>query len=236
MHLYPADANRQVFYTLGLRTDRTFTLDLMVSGAPVAGVNRSLDGKDPVSMDTLVAWFGQSIEYSLPPLPQNGQAARSGHWAVVLNRIYYGPPGTGKTYRLQTLLRDYTEEDAADNRYRFVTFHPSYAYEDFIEGIRPAPHGGAISYVVTSGVFKHLCDMARDRPDEEFLIDIDEINRGTDQPDRTGQARGHAQWPECNATLFTAGILGSRQCQHCRCHEHGRPLAYHAGHGVAPPF
>lgn len=54
-----------------------------------------------------------------------------------LNRIFYGPPGTGKTYELQRILdRDYTGNDGI-KRYRFVTFHQSYGYEEFVEGLRP---------------------------------------------------------------------------------------------------
>ncbi len=59
------------------------------------------------------------------------------------NKIYYGPPGTGKTYKLQQLLKsDYTNTDSDDTddegkRYEFVTFHQSYGYEEFVEGLRP---------------------------------------------------------------------------------------------------
>src|SRR5690606_13840057 len=64
--------------------------------------------------------------------------------AACINRIYYGPPGTGKTYTLTQLLeRSYgkpDQEKQGDNdaqRYSFVTFHQSYGYEEFVEGLRP---------------------------------------------------------------------------------------------------
>ena len=94
-----------------------------------------------------------------------------------LNLILYGPPGTGKTYRLMNdYLPDY-QEQAAD-RFEFITFHQSYAYEDFVEGIRPVTEKGVITYEVRPGVLKRLCERARRSPDKRFALFIDEINRG----------------------------------------------------------
>lgn len=65
-------------------------------------------------------------------------------------------------------------------RYDFVTFHQSYSYENFIEGIRPEyiAGTGGIDYSPKAGVFKTLCDEARIKPEKEYAIFIDEINRG----------------------------------------------------------
>ena len=61
----------------------------------------------------------------------------------------------------------------------FTTFHQSYSYEDFIEGIFPDLNkSGSISYTLKSGVFKSLCDYAENKPEENFVLIIDEINRG----------------------------------------------------------
>ena len=93
-----------------------------------------------------------------------------------LNLILYGPPGTGKTYRLtKDELPRYKDE--AGDRFEFVTFHQSYAYEDFVEGIRPVTENGAVTYEVRPGVLKRLCDRARRAPDMRFALFIDEINR-----------------------------------------------------------
>ena len=60
-----------------------------------------------------------------------------------------------------------------------VTFHPSYTYEDFIEGFRPvAGAGGQLELALTDGVFKDLCTAAAAAPKERFVLLIDEINRG----------------------------------------------------------
>ncbi|UIJ72370.1 McrB family protein [Aurantimonas sp. HBX-1] len=97
--------------------------------------------------------------------------------APPLNLILYGPPGTGKTYRLKN---DYLPryQDEAGDRFEFVTFHQSYAYEDFVEGIRPVTENGTVTYEVRPGVLKRLCDRARRAPDKRFALFIDEINRG----------------------------------------------------------
>ena len=90
-----------------------------------------------------------------------------------INRIYYGPPGTGKTYTLNGIKRKY------EGRYSFVTFHQSYGYEEFIEGLRPKnTETGEVVYEVRPGTFKRLCRRAQKEPDQRFAMLIDEINRG----------------------------------------------------------
>jgi 5-methylcytosine-specific restriction protein B len=70
----------------------------------------------------------------------------------------------------------------AVQRYSFVTFHQSYGYEEFVEGLRPVPEDGAesgdVRYEVRAGVFKDLCRKARLAPEQRFALVIDEINRG----------------------------------------------------------
>ncbi|HEK3301665.1 TPA: AAA family ATPase [Pseudomonas aeruginosa] len=73
-----------------------------------------------------------------------------------------------------------TTDEQLIRRYEFVTFHQSYSYEDFIEGIRPEPSadGQGVTYSVRPGVFKRLCERARLDPQHRYAIFIDEINRG----------------------------------------------------------
>ena len=60
-----------------------------------------------------------------------------------------------------------------------VTFHPSYTYEDFIEGFRPDAGGtGGLSLTLEDGVFKRVCRAAQANPGRPYLLLIDEINRG----------------------------------------------------------
>lgn len=56
----------------------------------------------------------------------------------------------------------------------FVTFHPAFTYEEFIQGLRPTATGG---FEIRDGVFKRLCDAAHQNPDQDFVLIIDEINR-----------------------------------------------------------
>ena len=57
-------------------------------------------------------------------------------------------------------------------------FHPSYGYEDFLEGYRPITVDGNVSFELRSGIFKKLCHEASSLPDRHFFLIIDEINRG----------------------------------------------------------
>lgn len=64
-------------------------------------------------------------------------------------------------------------------RYRVVTFHPSFSYEDFVRGIRPVAtaEDGVAQFRIVDGVFKKLCDEARANPGRRYALFIDEINR-----------------------------------------------------------
>lgn len=72
--------------------------------------------------------------------------------------------------------------DATVQRYSIVTFHQSYGYEEFVEGLRPVLNGDGetddVAYEIRAGVFKELCHKARQAPDLRFAMVIDEINRG----------------------------------------------------------
>ena len=97
-----------------------------------------------------------------------------------LNTILYGPPGTGKTFTLKSEYQRYFEGEP--KRYRFVTFHQSYGYEDFVEGIRPTLDAkevnGGLDYSLRSGVFRDICKAAEADPTRMYALFIDEINRG----------------------------------------------------------
>ena len=90
------------------------------------------------------------------------------------NLLLQGPPGTGKTFlarRLAWLLLGTPDE----SRIELVQFHPSYGYEDFMLGFRPAANGG---FALVPGVLPRLCERAAADPDRPYLLLIDEVNRG----------------------------------------------------------
>ena len=91
--------------------------------------------------------------------------------------IFQGPPGTGKTYVAQELaefLADYDED-----RVTLVQFHPSYAYEDFVQGYRPAKlDNGQPGFELRDGPLKKASERAEEDPDNMHFLIIDEINRG----------------------------------------------------------
>jgi len=121
-----------------------------------------------------------------------------GRIQAILNRkgqvILYGPPGTGKTYWAEQTARDLAALNIFDDLYaalsvdqqqritthyvKLCSFHPSYGYEDFLEGYRPELVNGQMTFVRRDGIFKRLCDVARTEPDRNFYLIIDEINRG----------------------------------------------------------
>ena len=83
---------------------------------------------------------------------------------------------------LITLLAELGNGPAADSktkRYELVTFHQSYGYEDFVEGIRPVSEaeGGDLQFRVKPGIFRRICKRAEEDPDHKYALFIDEINR-----------------------------------------------------------
>lgn len=117
------------------------------------------------------------------------------------NTIFYGPPGTGKTYKAKQILN---EIGAGEERSTFITFHQSYSYEEFVEGIKPVMQGdksgtSEVGYTISAGTFLSVCEKAatlagysnlaeaiidkasrksRFATAPRYYLVIDEINRG----------------------------------------------------------
>ena len=89
--------------------------------------------------------------------------------------IFQGPPGTGKTYVARRLAKCLA---GSADRVRLVQFHPSYAYEDFVQGFRPALQGGQPGFALRNGPLLDAAEHAREEPDAKHFLVIDEINRG----------------------------------------------------------
>lgn len=113
-----------------------------------------------------------------------------------VNAILYGPPGTGKTFNTkryavaacggtvtddaEVVNNQYTKL-MEEGRIKFVTFHQSYGYEEFIQGIAAEVNkDGQVKYTTKDGVFVRFCQVAakRENKDKNYVFIIDEINRG----------------------------------------------------------
>jgi 5-methylcytosine-specific restriction enzyme B len=90
------------------------------------------------------------------------------------NLVLQGPPGVGKTFFSKRVAYALMEE-ADDKRVQMVQFHQSYSYEDFVEGYRPTEAGG---FGIRTGRFMEFAERARNDPERDYVLIIDEINRG----------------------------------------------------------
>lgn len=90
------------------------------------------------------------------------------------NIILRGVPGVGKTYCIKTIIRKYFDSLVEDS-IEMIQFHQSYSYEEFIEGLRPQMNGG---FEIEKGLFYDISIRAKDNPDNDYFLIIDEINRG----------------------------------------------------------
>lgn len=117
--------------------------------------------------------------------------------------IFTGPPGTSKTWyaaKIATVLA------GSQDRVRFVQFHPSYQYEDFMEGYVPRKDGDG--FELKSKHFVQLCIEARKVPDHLYVLVIDELSRGD-----PGRVFGEAlTYVERSKRGLTFQLASGREC------------------------
>jgi 5-methylcytosine-specific restriction enzyme B len=91
--------------------------------------------------------------------------------------IFYGPPGTGKTFIAEQFATYFSGSKSA---VEIVQFHPSYSYEDFVEGIRPnlSDNGNANGFSKKPGILLKMTEECAKNPGQKYVLIIDEINRG----------------------------------------------------------
>ena len=120
----------------------------------------------------------ENVKYTVRSEPLIFRKSDDSKWTVDLDIINDAAP------EVRDLLDKSKRKEAygETKRYEFITFHQSYSYEEFVEGIRPFMGSEAaessISYQVEDGVFKRIAQRAANDPTNKYAIFIDEINRG----------------------------------------------------------
>jgi hypothetical protein len=155
------DAQSFVWLSFG----KTAKQELPLPG-PVAG-----SGSESIDIELVVKDLAKAVYW--PEARARKLVDLVQRWGQVL---FQGPPGTGKTFVAETLARLLSGDE--DSRLEVVQFHPSYAYEDFIEGIRPTlTEGSDLAYHLQKGVFLKLVDQAIEYAEAQYFLVVDELNR-----------------------------------------------------------
>ena len=112
------------------------------------------------------------------------------------NLILYGPPGTGKTYSVEKIIEAFeSERTGTDNYYqdiydegriRFITFHQSFSYEEFVEGLRPVvssdesqSEGEGLKYEVQPGILRQIANKAYASQLKEDFIETQQLSENS---------------------------------------------------------
>jgi hypothetical protein len=151
---------------------------------------QSVDGREAIRREIEKRWPSKLLSSAPKPAQpkysvqqfsdETGFSAETiNGWYRTLQRkkhvVFQGPPGTGKTFIAQRLAKLLTTETTGimDK----VQFHPAYAYEDFMQGIRPVLVGGSIAFELRDGRFLDFCKRAQEEQPAPCVLIIDEINR-----------------------------------------------------------
>ena len=144
-------------YVLDEVADLTPLLDpssmSLISGE--SSENKSLDDEDPV------------MQFVRTAIDSKGE----------LNFLFYGVPGTGKSWYAKRVASNLVDGDP--KRMKFLQFHPSASYDDFVEGFVPKlSDAGVVTYDIKPKHFVSFANTAKADPDNKYVMVIDEITRG----------------------------------------------------------
>ena len=120
----------------------------------------------------------KTVNYTQRQSPYNFDKTKDKKWELLETDLKEQAP---EIYDILDSVNNFKPNPNKEiKHYVFTTFHQSFSYEDFIEGIKPVMEEGkeAISYQIENGIFKDLCLKAQSDPENRYAIFIDEINRG----------------------------------------------------------
>ncbi len=179
---YTYDESHSYYHHIPIEWIRTEFLDVKNPTNANAAVSRI---KNKNSLQKYVTGMSKE-EFKKNPIIEN----------LELNKqiILYGPPGTSKTFNAKRVavemllekqvdvkdIADKFKELQLENKVDLVQFHPSYSYEDFVQGIKPyTDDKGTISYQVRDGIFKKICDQKYEDSKDLFanVLLYEEINK-----------------------------------------------------------
>ena len=168
--------------------DETFSVDWQIQDLPKEFRGcfcpwTTIGKFKPSKSDEIIKFIREYIEGSITMQKLQPQMkSKPTPLNIPLNQILYGPPGTGKTYntvikameiidpalieqyKAKTISYDDVKKEfdkTKDNhQIEFVTFHQSYSYEEFVEGIKPNLEKDSLSYYKPDGIFKKICKNA----------------------------------------------------------------------------
>ncbi len=123
----------------------------------------------------------QTVKYKERMEPYIFDKIENSYWVIYKDIVTQNAPQIIDIYN--EMKNTKPEVETSIKRYKFITFHQSYSYEEFVEGIRPklSEEDGTsadLEYEIKDGIFKEMVELAKNDPDNEYAIFIDEINRG----------------------------------------------------------
>jgi len=114
------------------------------------------------------------VQRRMPPFIFN--KTENSEWEILMDELNEQAP---EILELKNKIADFSKiSNIRIERFEFITFHQSYSYEDFIEGIKPELSESDVAYKIEEGVFQKMCNRARNDSANNYAIFIDEINRG----------------------------------------------------------
>jgi predicted Mrr-cat superfamily restriction endonuclease len=114
------------------------------------------------------------VQKRMPPFIFN--KTENSEWEILMDDVKEQAP---ELLQLNTKIANFSHiPNIKIERFEFLTFHQSYSYEDFIEGIKPELSESDVAYKIEEGVFQKMCNRARNDSSNNYAIFIDEINRG----------------------------------------------------------